>query len=386
MKKTTLALIALALIVSMLFSCSNAQQESSVPESGEQEITASKSSAERPSGEYPDEFTENGIAYRRVEEGSNAFYAHGTGNENWIWDQRCGNGLGSKPEVIFTQPPTVLQRADGDFRVFGRASGSGEMVLLKSNEDKSFTQTECFAVLEDGKIVEIRGGAVVLKLPEGKYEDRYTFYNANDEGTIPKYFNLVTAREEEYDYIGWNGFTRTAIKITDSGYEFTRQEPRLDSEKEVGGEKVSVYCYDLYAGADSSKLDLRLDRLYFTKHGEKLIKQTQCEPQITDRYILFDEDGYKLYTLQNGGFYQSALTADKEANWSRISISSGSEYILASKPSGATEAIIFKTCIFNSKGEMVYEYTDGILEYSSYGGIIIYPNFTYGKLDEIMKK
>lgn len=63
-----------------------------------------------------------------MEEGSNAFYAHGTGNENWIWDQRCGSGLGSKPEVIFTQPPTVLQRADGDFRVFGRASGSGEMV------------------------------------------------------------------------------------------------------------------------------------------------------------------------------------------------------------------------------------------------------------------
>ena len=83
-------IFALTFLLVMLFSCSNAQQESSasgsgdsgtsVAESGDNESSAEESSApDEPADDYPDEFVETNegpnymARYKRISEGSTIF-------------------------------------------------------------------------------------------------------------------------------------------------------------------------------------------------------------------------------------------------------------------------------------------------------------------------
>ena len=126
MKKTVLALITLVLIVSMLFSCNSAQQESSaagsgdsgtsVAESGDNENSTSESSAtdkantKFPNG-YPEEFTHGKYRFKRMQGDLYSVYGK-TEDEKyalWLWNSRT-----ALPE-LFSSENAAYVRPDADY-------------------------------------------------------------------------------------------------------------------------------------------------------------------------------------------------------------------------------------------------------------------------------
>ena len=119
MKRTISLFLIIFVFAAMLFSCSNAQQESSaaesvdseisVAESGDTESSAAGSAEEESTADgYANEFTENGIVYKRALD--NAFIAHGESGY-WLWNSADAKpAIGNGPPKVFCEEPELVDK------------------------------------------------------------------------------------------------------------------------------------------------------------------------------------------------------------------------------------------------------------------------------------
>ena len=300
MKKSIIVLITLALIAAMLFSCSNAQQESSaagsgdsgtsVAESGYNESSAEESSApDEPADDYPDEFAETNegpnymARYKRISEGSTIFEVTSSDEtQYWLWDSRSGpdnNEQTYKFSIAHYNTVVTMFKVGENAFVFNGNNAYDGTVFCSFDENHLFSKV---ISMRNSWKVEKRGESGVLFSAVSDGKD-YLFFDSDCRARY--YKSVLPENKLGYDFIAWDGDRRYGVNISGEASTITALDPELLFTTTVRERPVDIYEYpEIYPG-------LGFGHFYQVRIGyQNAVAYSKMEPYIINDCIFYGSD------------------------------------------------------------------------------------------------